>query len=727
MNPLIYITKKNKEAASYTLIRTKVALRSLEWDLRADDLHRSMMRWIELRRRDIGLVIVRFVVECCDEAVNVVDGSCGMVLFYWSYDLSLFSFLSHSAVLLTESLTQSPMLDRTDFASWKQRIQLYFWGKENGVNILKSIDEGPFQMETLRETVTEGTEGETIHDYYVRFVKLINDMRNIKMTMSRMQLNFKFINNMLPEWGRFITAMKLNKGLRDSNYDQLYAYLKQHEVHADEKKMMLDRFTQHTVDPLALMVDRIEDMGTMHGVQVQLVIGELRTEFADDCDAFDSDADEVPTAHTMFMANLSSADPVYDEAGPFYDSDVLSEVHDHDDYQDAVCEHHEVHEMHDDVQPNYVVDSHTGYTSDSNMIPYDQYVMDNTVQIVQSNVSTVPNDAYMMILNDVHEPPAQHVYVITQTKVVDKSLTAEVAKYKEQVKQYERRARFELTKKEHKIDEELRIVITDRNIKEENLKKGTSFYKNATCFYHQPSQVNDSITPKVLAPGMYAIDLEPIPPCLRNNREVHLDYLKHLKESVATLHEIVEEAKVERPPRVDPTLLNDFNMDTNRNSDDVPPPEGGDLPVPDLQTIEELCQPTLNGRGGPIALIEIQAKNFGLKNDMIQQVQNSCQFHGLPGDDANKHLDKFLHVTQRIKVNGVIDDALRLFIFPHSLTHHATAWFDHLPRNSKTTFELMAKMFLGKYFSPSMVTKLRNEITNFHQRPDESLFKACER
>nr|GEX27419.1 reverse transcriptase domain-containing protein [Tanacetum cinerariifolium] len=90
--------------------------------------------------------------------------------------------------------------------------------------------------------------------------------------------------------------------------------------------------------------------------------------------------------------------------------------------------------------------------------------------------------------------------------------------------------------------------------------------------------------------------------------------------------------------------------------------------------MEELCQPTLNGRGGPIAPIAIQATNFGLKNDMIQQVQNSCQFHGLPGDDANKHLDKFFHVTQSIKVNGVTDDALHLYFFPHSLTHHATAW-----------------------------------------------------
>nr|GEY04672.1 reverse transcriptase domain-containing protein [Tanacetum cinerariifolium] len=80
-----------------------------------------------------------------------------------------------------------------------------------------------------------------------------------------------------------------------------------------------------------------------------------------------------------------------------------------------------------------------------------------------------------------------------------------------------------------------------------------------------------------------------------------------------------------------------------------------------------------------------------------------------------------------IKVNGVTDDALRLYLFPHSLTHHATAWFDRLPRNSINTFKQMAKMFLGKYFPPSVVTKLRNEITNFFQRLDESLFEAWER
>ncbi|GKB15655.1 retrovirus-related pol polyprotein from transposon TNT 1-94 [Tanacetum coccineum] len=164
-----------------------------------------------------------------------------------------------------------------------------------------------------------------------------------------------------------------------------------------------------------------------------------------------------------------------------------------DDCDDAVCEHHEEHEMHDDVQPNYVVDSHADYTSDSNMIPYDQYVKDNAVPVVQSNVSSVPNDAYMMILNEMHEQPAQYVSGTTQNTVVDKSLTAELATYKEQVELYARRARFELTEREQKIDEQLRIVITDRNIKEENLKKELHSVKMqlASTINHNKSMVEE--------------------------------------------------------------------------------------------------------------------------------------------------------------------------------------------------------------------------------------------
>nr|GEW28381.1 integrase, catalytic region, zinc finger, CCHC-type, peptidase aspartic, catalytic [Tanacetum cinerariifolium] len=535
-------------------------------------------------------------------------------------------------------------------------------GKENRVNILKSIDEGPFRMGKIKDTLTEGNEG-ALH-LGPEQPRVYSDLTS-------------------EDKDRFVTAVKLNSGLRDSNYDQLYAYLKQHENLTNTLSLLTQSYktylpqtnnqlrtssnprNQATIQDGKVVVQNVQGQHNRGHVnnargQVQLVMGELRTELekmllmqaqengvtldeeqllfiaggqdnavdedvdeqpiqdlalnvdnmfhADDRDAFDSDIDEAHTAQTLFMANLSSAYPVYDETGPSYDSGVLSEVHDHDHYQDVVCEHHDVHEIHDDVQPNYVVDSHTDYMSDNNMIPYDQY-----------------------------------------NKVVDKSLTAELVTYNEEVELYKRRARIELTEREQKIDKQLRIVITDRNIKEEILKKELHSVKMqlASTINHNKSMVEEvtflkkdfkqkenkyleefldmkalkervedklfkqdeslqtvhmlckpkhyydeqkkaaigyksplcltstkqaltteikemkaifdeleaevdqnvvnrkySVTPKVLAPGMYAIDVEPIPPRLRNNREVHLDYLKHLKESVATLREIVKKAKV---------------------------------------------------------------------------------------------------------------------------------------------------------------------------------------
>ncbi|GKE75918.1 hypothetical protein Tco_1537959 [Tanacetum coccineum] len=124
--------------------------------------------------------------------------------------------------------------------------------------------------------------------------------------------------------------------------------------------------------------------------------------------------------------------------------------------------------------------------------------------------------------------------------------------------------------------------------------------------------------------------------------------------------------------------------------------------------MEELCQPSIDGQGRPIAPIPIQATDFGLHHHMIQQVQNTCQFHGLSGDDANRHIDKFLEITQHMKQNEVSDDALRLSLFPYSLTYHAIAWYDRLPRNSIHSFDDMMRKFLSKYFPPSMVTNYTN-------------------
>ncbi|GKE38346.1 hypothetical protein Tco_1461751 [Tanacetum coccineum] len=195
---------------------------------------------------------------------------------------------------------------------------------------------------------------------------------------------------------------------------------------------------------------------------------------ADECDAFDSDVDEVPTLQTMFMASLTTEDPIYDEAGPSYDSNNPFEVQDHDTFVDHMDEYHEVHEMQNDVQHNYVVDPDADYTSDSNIIPYDQYVEDNEEHVIQCTAtcssSSVRNDALMSILDEMHEHDVQSRLTNKPDMVMNDSVTSELARYKELVGEYKKRAKFELTDRERKIDEQMRIIISDRNRKETSLK-----------------------------------------------------------------------------------------------------------------------------------------------------------------------------------------------------------------------------------------------------------------
>ncbi|GJW60678.1 ribonuclease H-like domain-containing protein [Tanacetum coccineum] len=55
--------------------------------------------------------------------------------------------------------TRPPMLNRTDYESWSQRIRLYCRGKENGLQILQSIDQGPFELGTTRDTLGTTSKG----------------------------------------------------------------------------------------------------------------------------------------------------------------------------------------------------------------------------------------------------------------------------------------------------------------------------------------------------------------------------------------------------------------------------------------------------------------------------------------------------------------------------------------------------------------------------------------
>ncbi|GJV53548.1 retrovirus-related pol polyprotein from transposon TNT 1-94 [Tanacetum coccineum] len=181
--------------------------------------------------------------------------------------------------------TRPPMLDRTDYESWSQRIRLYYRGKENGLQILQSIDQGLFELGTTRDALGTTPAGgvllgperpRTYEDLSDTEKKRYDAYDNVKMllagseltkedresqlydefermTMPNIQLNSKFVNNMSPEWDRFVTAVKLNKGLKETNHEQLYAYLKQHEKHAAQDRLIIERITPATNDQLAFV------------------------------------------------------------------------------------------------------------------------------------------------------------------------------------------------------------------------------------------------------------------------------------------------------------------------------------------------------------------------------------------------------------------------------------------------------------------------------------------
>ncbi|GJR36398.1 retrovirus-related pol polyprotein from transposon TNT 1-94 [Tanacetum coccineum] len=85
--------------------------------------------------------------------------------------------------------------------------------------------------------------GETLNEYYMWFAQLMNDIHNIGRTMQQVQVNTRFLKGLQPEWSKFVIDVKLAKSMYTTNYDQLYAYLIQHEGHAIEVRLMRERFS----------------------------------------------------------------------------------------------------------------------------------------------------------------------------------------------------------------------------------------------------------------------------------------------------------------------------------------------------------------------------------------------------------------------------------------------------------------------------------------------------
>ncbi|KAH9792938.1 hypothetical protein KPL71_004353 [Citrus sinensis] len=147
----------------------------------------------------------------------------------------------------------------------------------------------------------------------------------------------------------------------------------------------------------------------------------------------------------------------------------------------------------------------------------------------------------------------------------------------------------------------------------------------------------------------------------------------------------------------------------------------------DSRPLRDYAVPTVNGARSSIAHPVVQANNFEIKPAIIQMIQTSVQFAGMPNDDPNAHIANFLKICDTFKQNGVSDNAIRLRLFPFSLRDKPKEWLNSLPTGTITTWDGLVQKFLAKYFPPAKTAKLRNDITTFAQFEMESLYEAWER
>ncbi|GJU05086.1 hypothetical protein Tco_1121516 [Tanacetum coccineum] len=159
------------------------------------------------------------------------------------------------------------------------------------------------------------------------------------------------------------------------------------------------------------------------GQATQTVITHNAACQADDLDAYDSDCDELNSAKVALMANLSH-----------YGSDALAEVHNHDNVDNNII-NQGVQVVPSSEKSNVMNQSETEITSDNNIIPYSRYGIESQQATVQNFNSSAQQDALLLsVIEQLKTQVVNCTKINLDNKSVNDTLTAELERYKEQVK-----------------------------------------------------------------------------------------------------------------------------------------------------------------------------------------------------------------------------------------------------------------------------------------------------
>nr|GEU49990.1 reverse transcriptase domain-containing protein [Tanacetum cinerariifolium] len=146
----------------------------------------------------------------------------------------------------------------------------------------------------------------------------------------------------------------------------------------------------------------------------------------------------------------------------------------------------------------------------------------------------------------------------------------------------------------------------------------------------------------------------------------------------------------------------------------------------DQRTMAQLLQAPTEGYEDAIVVLAITTDNFKLKHGLLTLVQNK-QFFRHDKEDPHAHVRYFNKITSTLKFLYIPNTLIKLMLFPFSLEGAARIWLENEPPRSIFTWDDLASKFINQFFPPSKTTNLRNKITNFQQRFDESFSEAWDR
>ncbi|GJZ57508.1 ribosome biogenesis protein BMS1 [Tanacetum coccineum] len=361
--------------------------------------------------------------------------------------------------ILSGADNRPPMLEKDMYDSWKSIMELYMMNRQHGRMILESVENGPLIWPSIEENGVTRPKKYSGTIYYGKQFSWIYITATISFSKElppkeQFQVNTKFLNTLPPEWRKFVTDVKLKGDDPIDAINHMMSFLttvvtSRYPTTNNQLRNLSNPSTTRTYTPGAsgsnsgkqrtiicynckgeghmskqcTKPKRKRDDSWFKDKVLLTVITHNVAYQADDLDAYDSDYDELNTAKVAIMVNLSH-----------YGSDALAEVYNHDNVDNNMI-NQVVQAMLFSEQSNVVNHSETEITSDSNIIPYSQYVIELQQVAVQNSNSSAQQDA--LILSVIEQLKTQVVNctkISLDNKSVNDTLTVELERYKEQVK-----------------------------------------------------------------------------------------------------------------------------------------------------------------------------------------------------------------------------------------------------------------------------------------------------